>query len=210
MYTGNTHIVPLCPLPITVYPCVYREHAHSLTVNVGIGGLSLCIQGTPASCLQFAEKWRFIPVYTGNTMLCRRSVKTPPVYPCVYREHYVRNNRFDFARGLSLCIQGTPERTERNYKNTRFIPVYTGNTTQGAGSQRSGTVYPCVYREHNIIHICSFINSGLSLCIQGTPKQFSLSAPMETVYPCVYREHWHAPSIEMPVFGLSLCIQGTL
>ena len=30
----------------TVYPCVYREHAHAHTFVAGSPGLSLCIQGT--------------------------------------------------------------------------------------------------------------------------------------------------------------------
>ena len=71
-------------------------------------GLSLCIQGTQQGSRDIAAYVRFIPVYTGNTLVgCPCNVLNA-VYPCVYREHgYI----FVFecsTHGLSLCIQGTP------------------------------------------------------------------------------------------------------
>ena len=70
-------------------------------------------------------------------------------------------------------------------------------------------VYPCVYREHATGRGEGFRNTGLSLCIQGTPFKCSSAALAErfipvytgntgiaqtttcdhAVYPCVYREH---------------------
>ena len=73
------------------------------------------------------------------------------VYPCVYREH-VGFKRFQFVQ-------------------SRFIPVYTGNTHSLTHSVVSITVYPCVYREHAPRNCPVSIRGGLSLCIQGTRQQ---------------------------------------
>ena len=72
---------------ITVYPCVYREHAVSHPSLRIYAGLSLCIQGT--HLIEGSKKFlfRFIPVYTGNTNNVDRYKFQNPVYPCVYREH---------------------------------------------------------------------------------------------------------------------------
>ena len=86
VYTGNSSFNHEYVLIKSVYPCVYRELACSKYRATIVGGLSLCIQGTPLHILPLPTNWRFIPVYTGN------SFKFPPwkwlysVYPCVYRE----------------------------------------------------------------------------------------------------------------------------
>ena len=72
---------------LTTYPCVYREHDHTLIFLKSIG--------------------RFIPVYTGNTVLNCPLFPPHAVYPCVYREHTFSLSRIARAAGLSLCIQGT-------------------------------------------------------------------------------------------------------
>ena len=70
-------------------------------------GLSLCIQGTlDLFRPQFGE-YRFIPVYTGNTVSILVSNSPASVYPCVYREHCRVTMSYQFRIGLSLCIQGT-------------------------------------------------------------------------------------------------------
>ena len=91
----------------------------------------------------------------------------------------------------------------------RFIPVYTGNTAESPCRTSSGSVYPCVYREHDHNFRQSHFDSGLSLCIQGTRVVMKLARAIlrfipvytgntqpsmsfigaNTVYPCVYREH---------------------
>ena len=93
----------------------------------------------------------------------------------------------------------------------------------------SGSVYPCVYREHLKWRDAKTVLPGLSLCIQGTPLALlNLRAPdrfipvytgntthkwsvwmLNAVYPCVYREHKAAEEIKIISSGLSLCIQGT-
>ena len=70
------------------------------------------------------------------------------VYPCVYRE-------LDVPSTLT-----TPQ--------SRFIPVYTGNSRLKLEIRYSIPVYPCVYRELLIQSRYSGISCGLSLCIQGT------------------------------------------
>ena len=133
-------------------------------------------------------------------------------------------------RGLSLCIQGTLYREWSPKYKARFIPVYTGNTSEKWEPVYEVTVYPCVYREHISIIILDWIGNGLSLCIQGTHEIYFKTDPRWAVYPCVYREHAVASHIPndrnrfIPVYtgntinwlcvfsqtcGLSLCIQGT-
>ena len=50
------------------------------------GGLSLCIQGTPNDSHQQVRGIRFIPVYTGNSIILVAFFIALTVYPCVYRE----------------------------------------------------------------------------------------------------------------------------
>ena len=90
MYTGNTLESCLVVLPISVYPCVYREHPLLAVILKIKNGLSLCIQGTRIDLAMTNAQNRFIPVYTGNTgeKLKKRAIKA--VYPCVYREHVSR------------------------------------------------------------------------------------------------------------------------
>ena len=111
------------------------------------------------------------------------------VYPCVYREHTNINNNLESRSGLSLCIQGTPSIAGYRLYACRFIPVYTGNTRAPHMVSAIAAVYPCVYREHELI--------------VGTSKQY------DTVYPCVYREHGFKSADNLASFGLSLCVQGT-
>ena len=128
MYTGNTTLSLLHFALRSVYPCVYREHYISHVAPSTLTGLSLCIQGTLLKCRHYQSRWRFIPVYTGNTFSDINTNVSKPVYPCVYREHIVVLTVFVQSTGLSLCIQGTPTSTPVRYPSPRFIPVYTGNT----------------------------------------------------------------------------------
>ena len=87
--------------------------------------------------------------------------------------------------------------------------MYTGNTFNFLLTIAIESVYPCVYREHNEPQ-CKHANAtGLSLCIQGTQRDYKIYyrikrfIPVYTgntqsglefdgryaVYPCVYREH---------------------
>ena len=67
-------------------------------------------------------------MYTGNTIRDGVVVVQEPVYPCVYREHTAAYVEQFHNTGLSLCIQGTLEFVNGEYRLFRFIPVYTGNT----------------------------------------------------------------------------------
>ena len=88
--------------------------------------------------------------------------------PCVYREHDDDFRMRIQAAGLSLCIQGTPNKNRLFGGWPRFIPVHTGNTNCSNPWRSFSTVYPCVYREHyEFLHLPTF-HYGLSLCIQGT------------------------------------------
>ena len=90
-------------------------------------------------------------------------------------------------------------------------------------------VYPCVYRELDLILNMQRHEDGLSLCIQGTlviKELYILRSrfiPVYTgnsitkngnqltvsVYPCVYRELLSSIAVREDKAGLSLCIQGT-
>ena len=111
------------------------------------------------------------------------------VYPCVYREHTLNEQKNSLNIGLSLCVQGTSAYEPAAPLPMRFIPVYTGNIF--------------------VSYIPFIIFPGLSLCIQGTLTIILSSGnrtrfiPVYTgnimiesralsscpVYPCVYREH---------------------
>ena len=69
VYTGNTGIVPPPSVQLPVYPCVYREHIPNRLLIIKSYGLSLCIQGTQVSFSSIWHVSRFIPVYTGNTLI---------------------------------------------------------------------------------------------------------------------------------------------
>ena len=90
------------------------------------------------------------------------------VYPCVYREHYIKLLMVAPTGGLSLCIQGTRLADAYFYNDDRFIPVYTGNTYGMSSKNCLKSVYPCVYREHVLDVVIFIYATGLSLCIQGT------------------------------------------
>ena len=87
VYTGN--ILRKQPLahPLSVYPCVYREHVNPTSTTFLKNGLSLCIQGTYPTYYWQMVGHRFIPVYTGNIIFSWLNYSVVPVYPCVYREH---------------------------------------------------------------------------------------------------------------------------
>ena len=107
VYTGNTCCVCISFWFCAVYPCVYREHLFEHQKQRTACGLSLCIQGTLYILPVNRQERRFIPVYTGNTNSAIFDGICLAVYPCVYREHLLRNTNKALNFGLSLCIQGT-------------------------------------------------------------------------------------------------------
>ena len=155
-----------------------------------------------------ATDWRFIPVYTGNSLQRLDSLLVFTVYPCVYRELENFLTEFQPSRGLSLCIQGTHQQAPGVLLGNRFIPVYTGNSSSPGAKIGKIAVYPCVYRELSALIVFNCVIYGLSLCIQGTlsdDQEAAIAArfiPVYTgnstcwtcwtcwssVYPCVYRE----------------------
>ena len=209
MYTGNTPNLVASVVSCLVYPCVYREHFPLSHLADERTGLSLCIQGTRHDLYKLSY--------------------SKSVYPCVYREHKSQNTLVLTSGGLSLCIQGTQIPFINRLLNGRFIPVYTGNTWAAKWSCDGISVYPCVYREHEITITILLLFSGLSLCIQGTLSIVKINfwcarfIPVYTgntsttygwlgdfpVYPCVYREHLPSCKLLTTKTGLSLCIQGT-
>ena len=66
VHTGNTVLIIVYSVSITVYPCAYREHKALQNPAVCPRGLSLCIQGTYFVRQVLIFTLRFIPVHTGN------------------------------------------------------------------------------------------------------------------------------------------------
>ena len=151
--TGNIRFSEIHGLVVAVYPCVYREHPTMEQEMYTLPGLSLCVQGTCIAATTLKNLHRFIPVCTGNILTANEVAAVFSVYPCVYREHANCNCEFIFVLGLSLCVQGTcfPVRPVR--EDPRFIPVCTGNIQLTGQVIVTGTVYPCVYRDHPSITI---------------------------------------------------------
>ena len=147
VYTGNSCSWSCFIEIASVYPCVYRELPEQKTWWPQSAGLSLCIQGTQTSCKRWSYYWRFIPVYTGNSLLLSFNSGLFWVYPCVYRELSSGKAPIAFGNGLSLCIQGTHRLIYNLSQRDRFIPVYTGNSLMTRCKLLIQTVYPCVYRE---------------------------------------------------------------
>ena len=133
-----------------------------------ISGLSLCIQGTSKKSLVFVNYSRFIPVHTGNIHRYRYIHIPASVYPCAYRKHITITTKINVRSGLSLCIQGTCSVIVLPNRERRFIPVHTGNMSVTIFSHVVSLVYPCAYREHATLINPNRVQSGLSLCIQGT------------------------------------------
>ena len=229
VYTGNTSVGRFRGNAWSVYPCVYREHVRNVSERFEARRLSLCIQGTHTIALFFTCFWPFIPVYTGNTTCCWTILIVNAVYPCVYREHLRSKVVIMVVHRLSLCIQGTRFYLDNHHVHKPFIPVYTGNTIIIVFNLWKLRVYPCVYREHNILSFSMLQQARLSLCIQGThvslffvalkkpfipvytgnTKSLAFVLDGSTVYPCVYREHVKSVYNVIFLFRLSLCIQGT-
>ena len=88
-------------------------------------------------------------------MLC--NIDAPPIYPCVYREHFRVVALNGNVYGLSLCVQGTHSRLKVHLKFCRFIPVCTGNAAPRRTAENSSSVYPCVYRERTNYNILFYI-----------------------------------------------------
>ena len=190
-------------------PCAYREHTtHDIAVYLR-HGLSLCIQGTCTTQVCTSQVCRFIPVHTGNIAEPSMILSASSVYPCAYREHILSVEQRSLIDGLSLCIQGTSQPQSYLCPACRFIPVHTGNMGQGDNRFANSPVYPCAYREHELLKLLNV--SQLRFIPVHTGNMYANIANdfVITVYPCAYREHRRSKYGFNAVFGLSLCIQGT-
>ena len=74
----------------------------------------------------------------------------------------------------------------------------------------TSTVYPCVYREHEIEQDADITLLRFIPVCTGNIYNALMNYVKSTVYPCVYREHSSGISSMTASTGLSLCVQGTL
>ena len=73
----------------------------------------------------------------------------------------------------------------------------------------TSTVYPCVYREHEIEQDADITLLRFIPVCTGNIYNALMNYVKSTVYPCVYREHMLANRFISVSSGLSLCVQGT-
>ena len=132
-------------IKIRFYRYIYIFH---VIIKIENNKIQNCDFFEQKKCYVILTHRRFIPVHTGNTTTRPQFNSEKSVYPCAYREHIRRIKHIVLKVGLSLCIQGTPDRHAHHSEIARFIPVHTGNT----------------FVEIEYLEVVS----GLSLCIQGT------------------------------------------
>ena len=87
--------------------------------------------------------------------------------------------------------------------------MYTGNTKKYMNFLQIFSVYPCVYREHQLDTIVAGKKAGLSLCIQGTHLLLKMSGTEVRFIPVYTGNTTVLNSSCTMCCGLSLCIQGT-
>ncbi len=105
--TGNSVDICHSVLKCAVYPRTHGEQFQKTVAPRGKVGLSPYSRGTEPLEPVTAQRWRFIPVLTGNRAREKSPVSVPPVYP---RTH-----------GEQALIWATP------VFPCWFIPVLTGN-----------------------------------------------------------------------------------
>ena len=140
--------------------------------------------------LDWQQLVRYIPVPTGNSCAAVSRFLNLAVYPCTYRELQTAPQSHYLACGISLYLQGTRSRWRLENHHRRYIPVPTGNSCACIHAGRTGTVYPCTYRELFSNLARSSRNHGISLYLQGTrdgQERFALDAryiPVPTGNSC--------------------------
>ena len=126
--TGNTKALTSGKLFDPVHPRVYGEHYDCGNMTLFPDGSSPCVRGTHSVGSNYGNGHRFIPVCTGNTVVCAKKQITITVHPRVYGEHWPTTPLPRTRFGSSPCVRGTrPSNLPRNDR-VRFIPVCTGNT----------------------------------------------------------------------------------
>ena len=90
------------------------------------------------------------------------------VYPCTYRELNSGESGLVPLGGISLYLQGTHLLMSLQGTINRYIPVPTGNSQFQQKGKTIKSVYPCTYRELPWNMLKTWINSGISLYLQGT------------------------------------------
>ena len=91
----------------------------------------------------------------------------------------------------------------------RFIPVYTGNTSEpGIDPMSKAGLSLCVQGTSCLIKMQVLATRFIPVCT-GNISAKSFILIQNTVYPCVHREHDPSSIKLIVICGLSLCTQGT-
>ena len=125
--TGNSPVQLTEGELAAVYPRAYGEQVLLDHPADQVGGLSPCLRGTVKCTISIIRGSRFIPVLTGNSSMPVNNMYDSSVYPRAYGEQRLRLNRYFGLSGLSPCLRGTGPQKVQRQRQTRFIPVLTGN-----------------------------------------------------------------------------------
>ncbi len=128
---------------------MHGEHSFGVMIAKFLSGSSPYTRGTSGQSIFWFAENRFIPVYTGNTILLDFLKPWITVHPRMHGEHKDPNNMNWFTAGSSPYARGTLFWRDDSKVFVRFIPVYTGNTTNKPLTQLSTTVHPRIHGEHS-------------------------------------------------------------
>ena len=114
---------------------------------------------------------RFIPAYTGNSLLPVGCVILAPVHPRVHGELCRRRHSATTSTGSSPRTRGTPSREGIGFRPGRFIPAYTGNSRTTRRRTCTGSVHPRVHGELIGIILLKLFLFGSSPRTRGTLRK---------------------------------------
>ena len=115
---------------------------------------------------------RFIPTHVGNTAIFSFSVSRYPVHPHACGEHKSWVRSIDKTSGSSPRMWGTHFLTANGPNRHRFIPTHVGNTGMSSMMAEKTTVHPHACGEHFLPCQETFLNTGSSPRMWGTPFRF--------------------------------------
>ena len=168
-HVGNTGVEPRRTWPPAVHPHACGEHTIDPPKAIPMTGSSPRMWGTRHCRSVCRGRCRFIPTHVGNTALPPGYQKLGPVHPHACGEHLPVPPATRIFAGSSPRMWGTrgDRRTRRNPR--RFIPTHVGNTSNPLSGLSGKAVHPHACGEHRRPSCQTFIPSGSSPRMWGTP-----------------------------------------
>ena len=153
----------------SVHPRVRGEHDTTVEKSTVAAGSSPRPRGTQHWSCQPLKSSRFIPASAGNTAVCPRWDRPPPVHPRVRGEHFSSSEQGSSSGGSSPRPRGTRTEPTQFHPRGRFIPASARNTSSRTTSHRRATVHPRVRGEHRLHLLDVSAEGGSSPRPRGTP-----------------------------------------